>query len=215
MLKYAKEAPEPAEAAKALSVQTVLEGTYQRSSGVTRVTVQLIDGKTGTTKWSQRYDLKNADMLSFEDEVASKVVDGLQIQISPTEKKSIQQQATANVDAYNDYLEARFQLNEYLVSSRLDSLEKGQSLLLHATKLDSNFGDAYAVLAQLYSFQSANFIKDADVNLKKAEEAAKTALRINPQSAEALTALGGVYGEQGREKDAIPALAAGGRARAK
>ncbi|MGB6802509.1 MAG: serine/threonine-protein kinase, partial [Candidatus Sulfotelmatobacter sp.] len=97
VLKYAKEAPEPVEAAKALNVESVLEGTYQRSSDVIRVTVQLIDGQTGNTKWSQRYDLRSADILSFEDQIATKVVEGLKIEISPTEQKSIQQLATTNV----------------------------------------------------------------------------------------------------------------------
>src|SRR5580698_4661147 len=60
VLKYSKEAPEPAEVAKALNVKSVLEGTYQRSSDVIRVTVQLIDASTGNTKWSQRYDLRSA-----------------------------------------------------------------------------------------------------------------------------------------------------------
>ena len=70
VLKYAKETPEPAEVAKALSVDSVLEGTYQRSSDVIRVTVQLIDGRTGNIRWSQRYDLHSADILTFEDQVA-------------------------------------------------------------------------------------------------------------------------------------------------
>ena len=73
-----------------------------------RVTVQLIDGHTGKTKWSQRYDLQSADILSFEDQIATKVVEGLQIEISPAEQKSIQQPVTTSVDAYNDYLQARF-----------------------------------------------------------------------------------------------------------
>jgi serine/threonine protein kinase/tetratricopeptide (TPR) repeat protein len=206
VLKYANESPDPVAAAKALGVESVLEGTYQRAAGVTRVTVQLIDGKTGTTKWSQRYDLKSADILSFEDEVAGKVVEGLRIQISPTEQKQIQQPTTANVDAYNDYLQARIFLNEYMVYSKVESLEQGQRLLLHATSLDNNFGDAYALLATMYSFQAANFVENAEGNLRKAEEAAKTAVNLNPQSAEALKALGGVYSEQGREKEAIPLL---------
>jgi TolB-like protein/tetratricopeptide (TPR) repeat protein len=206
VLKYAKESPDPTEAAKALGVASVLEGTYQRTSGVTRVTVQLIDGRTGTTKWSQRYDLKSADILSFEDEVAGKVVEGLQIQISPTEQKAIEQPATASVEAYNDYLQARVYMNEYLVYSRVDSLEKGQRLLLHATSVDSKFAEAYALLATMYSFQAANFTENADANIRKSEELAKTATSIKPQSAEALMALGGVYGEQGREKEAIPVL---------
>ena len=206
VLKYAKETPEPVEVAQALGVESVLEGTYQRSSGVIRVTVQLIDGRTGTTKWSQRYDLNSADILTFEDQVATKVVEGLQIEISPTEQKSIQQPVTTSVDAYNDYLQARFHFNEYLLYSRLDSIEKGERLLLHAISLDKNFGDAYAVLAEFYSFQGTNFTPDAEANLKRAEVAAQNALRINPQSLEGMIALGGIYGEEGREQEAIRSL---------
>jgi tetratricopeptide (TPR) repeat protein len=203
VLKYAKEAPEPAEAAKALNVESVLEGTYQRSSDVIRVTVQLIDGRTGNTKWSQRYDLRSADILSFEDQIATKVVEGLQVEISPTEQKAIQQPATANVDAYNDYLQARFYENEYFVHSQLDSIEQGKRLLLHAISLDKNFADAYAALAQFYGYQAANFTKDGAANIKRAVDAAQNALRINPLSSEGLIALAFAYGEGGQEGDAI------------
>jgi serine/threonine protein kinase/Tfp pilus assembly protein PilF len=206
VLKYSKEAPEPAEAAKALNVESILEGTYQRSSDVIRVTVQLIDGRTGNTKWSQRYDLRSADILTFEDQIAAKVVEGLQIEISPTEQKAIQQPVTTSVDAYSDYLQARFHLNEYLTRSRLESLEDGERLLLHAISLDNNFADAYALLAQLYSLQAANFIPDAEANLKRGETAAQNALRINPQLVQGLIALGGVYAEGGREQEAIRTL---------
>jgi eukaryotic-like serine/threonine-protein kinase len=206
VLKYAKDAPEPAEAAKALNVESVLEGTYQRSSDVIRVTVQLIDGRTGNTKWSQRYDLRSADILSFEDQIASKVVEGLQIEISPTEQKAIEQPVTTSVDAYNDYLQARFYLNEYLMHSRVDSLEQGERLLLHAISLDKNFADAYALLGQLYAFQSANFVEGGGVNLKRGETAVLNALRINPQSTEGLNALGVIYGEEGREQEALRTL---------
>jgi serine/threonine protein kinase/tetratricopeptide (TPR) repeat protein len=206
VLKYAKESPEPVEVAKALGVESVLEGTYQRAAGVTRVTVQLIDGRTGTTKWSQRYDLKSADILSFEDEVASKVVEGLQIQITPTEQKAIQQPLTTSVEAYNDYLQARFYLNEYLVNSKLASLEEGKRLLLHAISIDKNFADAYALLGEFQSFQAANFVEGAEENMNRAELAAENAVRLNPQSSEGLIALGGIYGEEGREQEAIRIL---------
>jgi len=206
VLKYAKETPDPAEAAKALGVQSVLEGTYQHSANVIRVTVQLIDGNTGNTKWSQRYDLKSADVLTFEDEVASKVVDGLQIQISPSEQKSIQAPATANAEAYNDYLQARFYNNQYFTDSRLESIQSGQRLLRHAIALDKNFADAYALLAQLYMYQAANFGQDAEPNLKRCEAAAERALAINRQSVEGMVALGGAYTEEGREGEAIRIL---------
>jgi eukaryotic-like serine/threonine-protein kinase len=203
VLKYARETPEPVDVAKALGVESVLEGTYQRAAGTIRVTVQLIDGRTGTTKWSQRYDLRSGDILSFEDQVATKVVEGLRVEISPTERTSIEQPATANVDAYNDYLQARFYENEYFVHSRLDSIEQGKRLLSHAISLDKNFADAYALLAQFYGYQAANFAKDGAANVKRAVDTAQSALRINPQSSEGLIALAFAYGEAGQEGDAI------------
>ncbi len=203
VLKYAKETPEPTEVAKTLAVESVLEGTYQRAGGTIRVTVQLIDGNTGNTKWSQRYDLRSANILSFEDQVATKVVEGLRVETSPMEQKSIQQPATASVDAYNDYLQARFYENEYLVHSRLESIAQGKSLLAHAISLDKNFADAYALLAQFYDYQAANFTEDGAANIKRAQVAAQSALRINPQSAEGLTALAFSYGEGGQEGEAI------------
>src|ERR1700692_2843064 len=206
VLKYAKDAPEPGEVAKALNVESVLEGTYQRSSDVIRVTVQLIDGRTGNTRWSQRYDLHSADILSFEDQIATKVVEGLKIEISPDEQKSIKQPVTTSVDAYNVYLQARFYLNEYLVHSDQASIENGERLLQRAVSLDHNFADAYALLGAFYSYQSANFVKDAEANLKRAEDSAQSALRLNPQSVEGLIALGGAYSEEGREQEAIRTL---------
>jgi serine/threonine protein kinase/Flp pilus assembly protein TadD len=203
VLKYAKETPDPTVVAKELMVESVLEGTYQRSAGITRVTVQLINGRTGTTKWSQRYDLRNTDILTFEDQIATKVVDGLQVQISPAEQKSMQQPVTTNVDAYNDYLQARFYMNEYLQYSQLESIEKGRRLVLHAISLDKNFADAWALLGNLYALQATNFIPNAEANLKQVELAAQNALRINPQSTEGLIALAGAYAEGGREQEAI------------
>jgi eukaryotic-like serine/threonine-protein kinase len=203
VLPYVKQTPLPAQVSKELEVQSILEGTYQRASDVIRVSVQLIDGSTGTIRWSQRYDLRNADLLSFEDQVASKVVEGLQIEISPTEQRSIQQPVTSNVDAYNDYLQARFYLNEYFVHSGFESLETGKRLLTHAISLDQNFADAHALLAEMNSMEGANFFQNASANLKMAEAEARNALKINPQSAEALTALAGAYSEEGREDEAI------------
>src|SRR5205807_3800425 len=85
VLKYAKGAGDPAQAASELQVDSVLAGTYQRLGKTTRISVQLIDH--GATRWAGRYDLQGSDMLRFEDDVAQKVVEGLSVQLSGAEQQ--------------------------------------------------------------------------------------------------------------------------------
>lgn len=78
--------------------------------------------------------------------------------------------------------------------------------MVRAIALDSNFADAYALLADFYAWHSANFVENSGENLKHCEVAALNALRINPQSLEGLVALGGAYSEEGCEAEATRAL---------
>lgn len=96
-------------------------------------------------------------------------------------------------------------MNEYLATSRLEPLENGHKAALQAIALDKNFADAYAIEAQLYTFQSANFIEDAENNVKLGEAAAQTAVKLQPDSVEAQIALASAYSEEGREEEAIQA----------
>ena len=80
----------------------------------------------------------------------------MQVQISLSEQEAIQRPVTTNVEAYTDYLQARADFAQYFMSSQLDSLEKGKSLLVHAISLDKNFADAYALQAELESLEAAN-----------------------------------------------------------
>lgn len=206
VLKYVKQSTDPVQAAKDLGVQSVLDGTYQRSTGVVRVSLQLIDAQTGATKWAQRYDLQSGEMFKFEDELATRVIQGLAVQVSPAEQSSLQQPATNVPEAYNEYLQARFYRNEYFIRSDLATIQKAQSFAQRAVSLDPNFADAYALLAFLYNLEGMNFRENARKNLQLATEAAQRALQLNPRSVEALVSLGAIYGEQGRNSEAISTL---------
>ena len=89
VLKYAKEPADPAKAAQELGVDSVLDGTYQKVSGVMRVSVQLVDRQNGAMRWAEHYDLRADDMLRFQDEVAQKVVEGMRVQVSGKEQESL------------------------------------------------------------------------------------------------------------------------------
>jgi TolB-like protein/Tfp pilus assembly protein PilF len=204
VLKYAKGADDPAQAARELEVNSVLAGTYQRVGGVMRVSVQLIDH--GAARWAGRYDLRADDLLRFEDDVAQKVVGELSVQLSGTEQQSLKAASTNSAEAYNLLLQGRAFYADHLINSQRDTLQTAEKLAQKAIDKDPAFVDAYAALAQFSLLEAINYQENAARNLATAEQAARKAISLNPQSFEANLALGGVYAEQGKNTDSLRVL---------
>src|SRR6059058_4331032 len=99
--------PNLREVATDLGVAHVLEGTVQRAGGRVRVNAQLIDARTDSQLWAERYDRDVADVFAIESEVAGKIVAQLQAKISPTEKAAIEQKPTADLAAHDLYIRAK------------------------------------------------------------------------------------------------------------
>ena len=206
VLRYASEPADPATAAQQLGVDSVLDGTYQRASGVIRVSVQLVDRENRAMRWAEHYDLRADDMLKFQDEVAQKVVEGMRVELSGHEQESLAEKPTASAEAYNLYLQARFYKNEYFMRTSTESLHQGQSALQKAIALDPSFADAYALLAYFYLYEGANVLQNGAQNLAEGEKAARRALELKPDSLEGLNSLGAILTESGRNTEAIRTL---------
>jgi TolB-like protein/tetratricopeptide (TPR) repeat protein len=205
VMKYAKAAADPEEVARDLDVESVLDGTFYRVGDVVRVSVQLIS-RQRTTQWASRYDLRANDVLRFQDEVSQRVVDGLRVRVSPTERALLAAPITTSADAYDLYVQASFHWTEYSVRSTRSSMQESQRLLEQAIALDPTFAHAHALLGRLLAYSVANFPDDTAADLARAEASAHAALHINPQLSDAWTALGAAYTQGGRNEDAIGAL---------
>src|SRR5207244_5439742 len=93
--------------AKALGVAHVLEGSVQRVGGRVRVNAQLIDARTDSHLWAERYDRDVADVFAIESELAGKIIAQLQSKISPSVKAAIEQKPTADLVAHDLYIRAK------------------------------------------------------------------------------------------------------------
>src|SRR4029434_8701917 len=91
----------------ALGVAHVLEGTVQRARGRVRVNAQLIDARTDSQLWAERYDRDVAAVFGIESEEAGNVFGQLQAKISPSEKAAIEQKPTTDLAAHDLYIRAK------------------------------------------------------------------------------------------------------------
>jgi TolB-like protein len=154
---------------KALNVSTVLEGSVRKSGERVRVTAQLIDVSEGTHIWSETYDRTLTDIFAVQDDVASSIIDALQIHIGAAPTRG---RPTENTEAYALFLRAKAAANS------LDVVES-EMLLLKTIELDPMFAEAHELLAYCYWLQAGVTVDAAD-GQRRIYDAASRAIEIDP-----------------------------------
>jgi TolB-like protein/class 3 adenylate cyclase/Tfp pilus assembly protein PilF len=178
------------ELATDLRVAHVLEGTVQRAGGRVRVNAQLIDARTDSQLWAERYDRDVADVFAIESELAGKIVAQLQAKISPSEKAAIEQKPTADLVAHDLYIRAKTLIASSLFSTpQQESLFEAVRLLNQAIERDPSFALAYYQLAQAHDQLYFGGIDHTSARLAMADAAVQSLTRLLPNSGEAHLAL--------------------------
>jgi TolB-like protein/Tfp pilus assembly protein PilF len=168
----------------ALGVAHVLEGTVQRAAGRVRVNAQLIDARTDSQLWAERYDRDVADVFAIESELAGKIVAQLQAKISPSEKAAIEQKPTDDLVAHDLYIQAKTLIETSAFSTPArESLTEAVRLLNQAIERDPAFALAYYELAQAHD-QFYFGIDHTPARLAMADAAIQSLNRLRPNSGE-------------------------------
>ena len=169
----------PTVAAK-LDVGTVLEGSVRRAGKRVRITAQLIDVASDSNLWAETYDRELQDVFAIQDDIAQSIVDALKVTLSPKERRAIQYVATADVQAYDDYLRGR---KYFYAWNRRDSL-RAIGMYERAIAKDPKYAAAWAGLADAYVMRHRFLDPDPD-HVPKAMDASERAVQLDPDSAEA------------------------------
>ena len=176
--------------AAVLGVQHVLEGSVRREGDRLRITAQLVDARNGSQLWAETYDETLGDVFAIQKQIADSVASTLQVTLGPARRAALAG-GTTNVEAYQAYLAARAVMNNEGSGRSRDSLE----LLERAVKLDPDFAQAWAALAEGYTF-AADFTPGMALSLTPAEiqhrisKAALRALELAPDSPQSLRSAG-------------------------
>jgi len=186
------------EIARELNVDAVLEGTVVRSGDRVRVTVHLDRASPEAQLWARAYDRNIRDILSLQDEIASTVIDEIQVKVTPQERARLSIPRPVNPEAYAAYLRGRSVLAGGLGNlSKLAGKRQYQytdqdvqtaiAYFKSAVDKDPVYAQAYAGLADAY-IHLGNPVwggHSPKPTLSDAKEAATTALKLDPSLPEA------------------------------
>jgi adenylate cyclase len=175
--------------ARKLVVAYVLEGSVRKVGNRVRITAQLVDGATGNHLWAERYDRDLNDIFALQDEISQAIVAALKLKLLPEEKRAIGARSTTNLEAYEVYLMAR----QLAMSGQERHRETTVRLCRRAVELDPNYARAWALLAISLANMRVFVLSESD----NGGDAARRALALDPDLAEAHSAIGRILSESG------------------
>jgi TolB-like protein/DNA-binding winged helix-turn-helix (wHTH) protein/Tfp pilus assembly protein PilF len=133
----------PRQLASELGVDTLLRGSVARAGDQVNVTLELIDGTTGRSLWSQTFRGTQPDVLALRSDVVRDVVHQVQSRLTPTMQPPTPQRVTANTRAYEAYLRGQF---ETLHRNPM-AFARAVNYFTYALSLDQDYAPAHAGLA--------------------------------------------------------------------
>ncbi|HJY30404.1 MAG TPA: winged helix-turn-helix domain-containing protein, partial [Pyrinomonadaceae bacterium] len=181
--KYGDVQQDPIKAGQEVEADAVLDGSIQRVGDRMRVTVRLIDVRTGATILSEPFDAQFSDIFNLQDSISQRMTKALSLKLTGDEIAQLTKHDTNDADAYQLAL-----LGDYFLEKqngeRRDNLKKSLEYYQKAVEKDPNFARAYIGISEFY-------ISDGDPKtpvldrVAKAKAAVLRALELDNGLAEA------------------------------
>ena len=187
MMRYQQTDKTVREIGRELNAGTVIEGTVQSVGNRVRLTAQLIDANEDVQRWAERYDreLSTETLFDLQTEVTRRIVDSLHSELVSTLEIPSAKPQTRDMEAYRMCTLGRVQVERRTEAGCLRAIEHFEN----AVERDSDYAPAWAGLSEALAIAVWYGYLEPGDRLQRAEEAARRAVELNPESAEAHCAL--------------------------
>lgn len=175
------------EIAEQLSVSVILEGSIRLAGKMVRITAQLIQAEEDFHFWSETWDRQLDNIFEIQDEISLLIADKLREQFGHFEiQEHLVSPPTKNLDAYDYFLKAKYLFNNW----NPEDVGKSIELYEKAIALDPLHTEAFAGLADAYSFMATTEFMSPAEAWPKANEYIQKANELNPDHPEVHYQLG-------------------------
>lgn len=185
VMRYRNTQKDLAEIARELGVNNVLEGSVRRAGNRVRITTALVDAATNRQIWAEVYDRELHDIFAVQSDVARQIAAALATTLSPTAMRRLDAVARDS-EAYQLYLKGRYFLNRLLP----DEVRKAIRHFQEALDLDPTLAASYAGLSTCYALAAHYDYMPPREGFPRAKAAARKALELDEQLAEAHVSMG-------------------------
>jgi TolB-like protein len=171
---------------EALDARYVVEGSVRRSPERIRVSVQLLDATDGDHVWGETYDraLTAEDVFAIQDELTRAVATTIADEHGVLSRTISEESRRKHPEELSSY-ECVLRLHEYNRVLTPETHLAALTCLERTVKLDPNYPDAWAALAEIYVDSYTLGFNPVENALDKALGAAQRALAIDPRNQQA------------------------------
>jgi TolB-like protein/Flp pilus assembly protein TadD len=180
---------DPRKVGNDLGVRAVLMGRLIQQGDNLAIRTELVNVADGTELWGQQYNRKLADVFAVQEEIAREISEKLRLKLSGAERQQLAKRPTENLKAFQYYMQGR------AISQRRirDDLLSAVRYYQRAIGEDPNYALAYAGLADAYGTLGVYGYIAPIEGRRKEEEAARKALALDDNLAEAHATFGWAY----------------------
>jgi len=182
--------------AGSLGVAYLLDGSVRRAGDTVRVAADLIDGRTGFSRWSEVFERRIDDVFAVQREIANAVATALAAQVAPAAAGVVDAQSeraaaggTDSVPAFEAYLRGRAL---YDLSADEASERAALAQFDAAIALDAQYAAARSARARSLTTIANQYaaVGEHAALYDQAIDAAQRAIAIAPEFADAHSTLG-------------------------
>ncbi len=197
----------PAKIAEEVGVRCVLRGTVrlgrvgeagkQRGGRAIRVTAQLIDPRSDSLVWGDKYRGTTDDVFTIQDTISRQIVGALRVTLSPEEDRQLEARTLPDMRAIQFYVKAKQEILNYSregLDRALEYLDLGERVVGRNALLLSTRGQVH------WQYVNAGISSDPE-HLVRAKQCAAEAAELEPNSAHVLRLQGLICLQEGKTQE--------------
>lgn len=168
-----------------LGVSHLLEGSVRRAGERVRITGQLIQVSDETHLWAESYERMLGDVLGLQREISQAIASQIAVTLTPQEKKRMTMTRAVSAAAHEAYLKGRY----FWYKRTEEGMRKSITLFEQAISHEPGYAAAFDGIADAYTMLACRGVMPAREAFRKAKTAARKALQLEPDLAEAYASL--------------------------